>query len=178
MTKEAPKGTGLLTLSGRLTRDSEISQPRFWGAEGTLTVPFGPYLFSVETEIAGRTAKSTQTLARTGHKRKTPGGRFSAPGVNWSVAVVRRKSKSSPKGTLFVTILSFLESASCLSRKALAEFETLSVAKPEGTLFERQLDCPRGNAITLARKARLTPTNCPSIPTFHHPAILATEMPD
>ena len=71
----APKGTGLLTLSGRLGRDSEISRPRFWGAEGTLAVPFGPYLFSVETEMAGRRAKSTQTLARTGHKRETFGGR-------------------------------------------------------------------------------------------------------
>lgn len=70
-----PKGTGLLTLSGQPARESEISRPRFWGAEGTLAVPFGPYLFAVEMEIGGRRSNSTQTLARTGYKRKTPGGR-------------------------------------------------------------------------------------------------------
>jgi hypothetical protein len=40
----------MLTIRGLLIRDSESFAPEFRGAEGTLKVPFGPRLFSFETE--------------------------------------------------------------------------------------------------------------------------------
>ena len=43
-------------------------------------VVFGPRLVSVETESAAVSAGLSQILARTGHKRDTPGGRSLAAG--------------------------------------------------------------------------------------------------
>jgi hypothetical protein len=74
-TNEAPKGPGLLTFSRRPGRESEIPRLRFRGAEGTLGIPFGPLLFAGETEIAAEMAGSSQTVAGTGDKRETSGGR-------------------------------------------------------------------------------------------------------
>lgn len=70
-----PKGTSLLTFGGLLIRDFESFGPRFRAAEGTLKVPFGPRWFSLETESAVQIARTSQTLAGTGRKRKTPGSR-------------------------------------------------------------------------------------------------------
>ena len=45
-----PKGTGLLTPRGVLTRDLESFGPKFQDSEGTVGVPLGTWLVSVETE--------------------------------------------------------------------------------------------------------------------------------
>jgi hypothetical protein len=71
----APKGTGLLTFRRLLIRDSESFGEEFRGAAGTLKFPFGPQKFSLETESATPFAGSSQTLARTGQERETPGSR-------------------------------------------------------------------------------------------------------
>jgi hypothetical protein len=62
-------------------------------------VPAGPWRRSLETESAGPLAGSSQTVARKGGKRETPGGRSLGPGVNWCAGGTRRKSKSSPGRT-------------------------------------------------------------------------------
>lgn len=74
MTNQGAEGTALLTPRGLLIRDPESFAPRFRGAEGTLGVPFGPWLLSREMEIAGRFTGSSQTFATKGQKRETPGG--------------------------------------------------------------------------------------------------------
>ena len=76
MTNWGPKGNGLLTFGGLLIRESESFGERFRGAEGTLKVPFGPRKFSLETESGAWAAELSQTLTRTGQKRKTTGSRF------------------------------------------------------------------------------------------------------
>jgi hypothetical protein len=48
-----PKGTALLTLRPLLIRDSESFVVRYRGAEGTLRVPIGARLVSLETESRG-----------------------------------------------------------------------------------------------------------------------------
>ncbi|MCA9219699.1 MAG: hypothetical protein KDA71_05190, partial [Planctomycetales bacterium] len=45
---------------------------------------------------------------------KRPTADLSTPGVNWSVVSFRRKETSSPKGTLFETILAALHLLLCL----------------------------------------------------------------
>jgi hypothetical protein len=55
--------TGLLTPRPLLTRDSESFGARFRGAEGTLRVPLGPRLVSLETESRGGRLDPTQSLA-------------------------------------------------------------------------------------------------------------------
>ncbi len=70
-----PKGTSLLTFGGLLIRDFESFGPGFRATEGTLKVPFGPRWLSLETESAVQMARTTQTLAGMGRKRKTPGSR-------------------------------------------------------------------------------------------------------
>ncbi len=44
-------------------------------------VAFGPQRVSLKTESAAASAGLSQILARTGHKHKTPGGRFLAAGL-------------------------------------------------------------------------------------------------
>ena len=50
------------------------------GPKGTFKVPFGPHKFSLETESAAPLAGSSQSLARTGQERETPGGRSEGAG--------------------------------------------------------------------------------------------------
>ena len=75
MTNQGTEGTALLTLRGLLIRDSESFGPRFWAARGTVGVPSAPRKRSLERETFRHLAEFAQTLAETGRKRKTPGGR-------------------------------------------------------------------------------------------------------
>ncbi len=79
-----PGQTGLLTATGLLIRDLESFGPRFWGSEGTLTVPFGLSSDSFETEIAGGLAGSSQILPELAINAKCPAADLWLSGVNWS----------------------------------------------------------------------------------------------
>ena len=69
-------------------------------------VPAGPSSKSLETETFRRAAKFAQALRKKAVNAKRPAADLSGPGVNWCVGLVRGKTKSSPRGTLFGTILS------------------------------------------------------------------------
>lgn len=89
MTNQGAEGTALLTPRGLLTRDSESFGPRLWGAEGTVGVPVGPWSRSLEIEIAGRLAGSSQTVAAKAVNAKRPAANLSASGVSWWAGQVR-----------------------------------------------------------------------------------------
>ena len=111
----APKGTRLLTPRDLLSRDSESFGRRFRGAGGTIKVPIGPQKLAIETESAAATERLPKTLAGKAENAKRREDSLSALSVNPSGPFFRRKVKSSPSRTLFVTTLRLLAPPKCIT---------------------------------------------------------------
>ena len=125
-----PKGNWLLTPRHLLIRESESCFQNSAQSGGNGGFPFELEGDGRETETS-RTCRQMQETARnTAENEKTPGATLSAFSVNWCVSGSPLFVKSSPEGSLFVTMRAFgspPERRNLLLINAFKRFESPSV---------------------------------------------------